>query len=286
MNRVPFEIPEPAGHHGRRPCASRGFTLLELLVTMTILSGMAAMIFGAFRMTSRFWTRGDQVIESSQRFRIMAQLFRKQISCAYSLDVRNQAFPPGMMNPNDPMVQQAMQQGMQAGSPMLATPVFLGGPTELRFVSMYPLRPMESAGMNVVRYRLRPMAEENGYELLETESLYLDRSMLLRMSPPLSSDQGGIVVFDHIQEMKFEYLDVDPLTGKTFWQQEWDSEILLGLPRAVALDLVLNEDVGRMGVKHRLVVPVIAEPFKGRSGMGGRGLFQQLNPQLQSPPQP
>ncbi len=258
-----------------------GFTLLELLVTMTILSGMAAMIFGAFRMSSRFWTRGDQVIESSQRFRIMAQLLRKQISCAFALDVRNQAFPPGTVLPTDP----TMMPGMQPGMAAMNTPVFLGGPTELRFLSVYPMRPMESAGLNLVSYRTRGMAEGDGYELVESETLYLDRSMLLR-NQYLSMDQKGLVVFDKIREMKWEYLDVDPLTRKTVWQSEWDSDQMIGLPKAVALELILNEDVGRMGNRHRIIIPVIAEPFKGKAGMGSRSLFQQLTPQSQPQPQP
>jgi prepilin-type N-terminal cleavage/methylation domain-containing protein len=254
---------------GRR---QRGFTLLELLVTMTILSAMAAMMFGAFRMSVRFWERGDLAIEGSQRFRIMTQLFRKQFGCAYALDVRNQPVLPGMGEQTDPNLQQALQN-MQTGAP-LNTPVFLGNATEVRFLSVYPLRLQENAGLNVIYYFVRPMPEGgDGMQLVEAETLYLNRAMLVASERVVPQGQE-VVVFDHLQEVKFEYLEVNPLNKKTAWQSEWSSERMQSLPAAVALDLLFLEDVGKMGKKHRLIVPIFSQPFRGRGSIGNPNLFR------------
>jgi len=46
---------------------NRGFTLLELLISLTILSLVTVLIFGAFRMGIRAWEKGERNIDGRQR---------------------------------------------------------------------------------------------------------------------------------------------------------------------------------------------------------------------------
>ncbi|HOO91604.1 MAG TPA: prepilin-type N-terminal cleavage/methylation domain-containing protein, partial [Syntrophales bacterium] len=59
---------------------NRGFTLLELLISLTILSLVTVLIFGAFRMGIRAWEKGERNIDGRQRERIVLDLIKRQLS--------------------------------------------------------------------------------------------------------------------------------------------------------------------------------------------------------------
>jgi prepilin-type N-terminal cleavage/methylation domain-containing protein len=263
----------------RRILASvRGFTLLELLVSLTILAAMAGMLFGSFRMSAKAWNRGEQAAEGAQRFRIMADLMRRQLSCAYSLDVRQ------LNNPMDPNSAQDSPGRPQLPGGMLpqrvmtqngGVPFFKGTMTGLKFTGLYPLRPHENTGMLLIDYTVEGASDGSGYLLLERESRYLGSEFLRNESLFLGGQAiRSNVVFEKLQEARFQYFGVDPLSGAASWEDSWDSEIKDGLPKAVALDIILNEEIGRMGMQHRFLVPIVAESFRSRNRRAVEQLFQ------------
>jgi prepilin-type N-terminal cleavage/methylation domain-containing protein len=259
---------------------AKGFTLLELLVSLTILSAMAAMLFGSFRMSVKAWNRGDQVAEGAQRFRIMADLMRRQVSCAYSLDIRQLNNPRENEANEDIQARQQLQnRGMlrTVGAMGLGgTPFFKGTSTGLKFTGLYPLRPHENAGMLLITYSVEGASDGSGYMIIEQESRYLGSDILLKESLFLGGSQTkSEVVFEKLEEARFQFFGIDLLTGAATWEDSWDSEAKDGLPKAVALDIVLREEIGRMGTRHRFLMPVVADSFRSRTREGVRALFQQ-----------
>jgi general secretion pathway protein J len=67
---------------------SRGFTLLELLVAMTLLALLVAALAGGLRFGSRAWETGESRLEHLERMLITHGFLRRQIGRAYPLPER------------------------------------------------------------------------------------------------------------------------------------------------------------------------------------------------------
>ena len=68
---------------------NKGFTLLELLVSMTILSIVAVLILQALRISNQAWEKGESSINHTQRSRITLDTVFKQLSSAYLFTVKD-----------------------------------------------------------------------------------------------------------------------------------------------------------------------------------------------------
>lgn len=62
-----------------------GFTLIEVLLAITLVSLIMAMAYGGFRASIRATTSGEALIEETNRLRITHQFVRTQLSQALSL---------------------------------------------------------------------------------------------------------------------------------------------------------------------------------------------------------
>ena len=56
-----------------------GFTLLELILAITIMGTVVLVAMGAFRIGQRSWEKGDAVAEQNQRLRIAVERIRQQL---------------------------------------------------------------------------------------------------------------------------------------------------------------------------------------------------------------
>jgi prepilin-type N-terminal cleavage/methylation domain-containing protein len=66
----------------------QAFTLLELLISMTILSVIIVIILSGFHIGTRSWETGEQRVEKNQRLRIAAIQLREEIRSAFALKVK------------------------------------------------------------------------------------------------------------------------------------------------------------------------------------------------------
>lgn len=66
----------------------KGFTLLEILIAMTILSLIAVLIGSSLRLGIRAWERGEADIESSQNIRFFVERLSRQIKSAYPYQIQ------------------------------------------------------------------------------------------------------------------------------------------------------------------------------------------------------
>lgn len=66
---------------------SHGFTLLELLISITILGIMMAVIMGSLRLGSRAWEKGEAKAEFNQKLRVVLDHMLEEIRSAHSLHI-------------------------------------------------------------------------------------------------------------------------------------------------------------------------------------------------------
>ena len=73
-------------------CGSRdqkGFTLLELLVGMTVFSLLVVTLYSGFRLATRSWEAGAGSTEASNERRLASAFIRRQLGNAFGLAVRD-----------------------------------------------------------------------------------------------------------------------------------------------------------------------------------------------------
>ena len=77
--------------------SSSGFTLLELLISLTILAVIVVIVFGALRVGVRAWEKGEKDIDARQRHRIVLDLFKRQLTSISLKKVRNAGKQPFLL---------------------------------------------------------------------------------------------------------------------------------------------------------------------------------------------
>jgi general secretion pathway protein J len=75
-----------------RSSASQGFTLVELLVALTLMALLSLVLFGGLRFGVRVWETGGETVSQASRIEAVQNLLRSQVSQAHLPQQR--AAPP------------------------------------------------------------------------------------------------------------------------------------------------------------------------------------------------
>ena len=216
-----------------------GFTLLELVVALTLLVVMAVGVWTALTMCINAWTRGIEAIDVNQRERNTHDLVRKQIASAYPV------------LPSSGISLSGVQQNAVNSIIAANTPVFSGGETSLRFVSPNSLLSVDSAGLVLVTYEVGVDSNNNIF-LVQREAPYVGQSV----------DDGWFTssayVFYNLKELTFEYYDTGDAGEPAEWFTEWDTLGKRRLPAAVRISMLYKDaDIGSPGMQ--MIIPLRAQ---------------------------
>ncbi len=184
----------------------RGFTLIEVLLAITLLSMILAMAVGGLRAAQRASTTGEAVIEQTNNLRVVHQFVRRQLSLAQALII---------------------EQEEDDEFPIR----FIGDKDWVRFVAPMPGY-LSYGGAYVQQLAIEP--GPNGRELV----FYY--AMLNGYEPGEIEDTEGIVLLDGLNGGEFWYLSEDPETLQPLWDNVW--EMVDQLPMAVELDLDVERE--------------------------------------------
>jgi prepilin-type N-terminal cleavage/methylation domain-containing protein len=225
-----------------------GFTLLEMLVAVTLVAIMAISLWAVFRISIRSWSLGTGFMDANQRHRSILNLVRKQLASAYGLLAVNYALPagPGAL-------------------------VFSGTEDSLQFISLNSLQFQESPGLTLVSYEV-DQGPDGNYALVEKEARYLGR--MPEEGTPFAASKA-IPIFENLSSCLFEYFDPGNAETAAQWVREWDGQKLGRLPVAVSFTMLARDPKGNPLNRH-MVVPVKSEPYDWRgqfvNPFGGRGM--------------
>ncbi|RZB38044.1 MAG: general secretion pathway protein J [Desulfobacteraceae bacterium Eth-SRB2] len=202
---------------------NNGFTLLELLMSLSILSIIVVIIFGALRIGVRAWEKGEKQVDAHQRQRIVLDLMKQQLSSIRLKKIKNEG---------------------QAS-------FFLKGDSKsLEFVSGVSMIPRNTFETVYVKYQVKN--EERNAERL----FFFEKNLvLIERDHDLAEldDQAFHELIPEVQSVAFEYLKVLGQAGNHEWQPRWEPDTDVGVPLAVKIVLKENVKTAPITVMVRLV---------------------------------
>ena len=184
----------------------RGFTLVELLLAITLLSILLALAYGGFRASTRATDRGQDILQESSRLRLAHQFVHRQI---------NQMLP------------MSFSSREEGDEPM----VFEGDTNRIRYVGPMPGY-LGFGGPQV--QELSIINSDNGMALV------LSHALLQGFEEANMTERAPILLIDRIESATFMFQGRDEQGEPSSWQTTWDDTHIL--PLAVSLQMEFDEE--------------------------------------------
>lgn len=194
-----------SGTHFHR--GSRGFTLVELLLALTLMGMLMALAYGGLRAAIRATDRGQEVLEDSGRIRMAHQFVHNQL------------------NQMTPLVFDESEDRSERH-------VFIGAADRIRFVAPMP------GYLGFGGPQVQELAIVRGDEDLQ---LVLYHALLQGFEEALLYERDPIPLLENIERAEFSFLGRDENGELTGWTSTWQEPGML--PASVALNVEFVEDV-------------------------------------------
>jgi general secretion pathway protein J len=192
-----------------------GFTLLELLVAITLLGLLMAALFGGLRLGARVWERADVRLDASMRTQVVQDFVRQRLTEMLPLETT----PP------------------ELADAAVSEPAFVGTTAAVRFASSVPEN--LGAGIHLMELTLAESGDVEGAAdlVLRWRPLELDGQTAVEVAPEQR------VLIENVEALELSYFGaVDPAQPPGWWQT-WDGEA--ALPRLIRLRLSFPENDAR-----------------------------------------
>jgi general secretion pathway protein J len=237
------------------PSGRAGFTLLEVIITLTILGFIVLIISGAFRLGLSAWDRGEQTREEYQRQRTATQLISRQIKSVMPYKIKTQ----------------------KAEGDYLA---FEGKGQSLKFVSTLSLKAARPEGLVFAIYEFKE--DQEGGRLVVYEKRVVNKDFF-EEGP---KEEEGVSVLEGLSNVRFEYYrEEDPeKTRSEGWADEWNAKDERELPRALRMTVTFkNGKSEKEETQLTLLSSISAQKFEELkalpTGFGGRAIRRRLQGQ-------
>jgi general secretion pathway protein J len=227
-----------------------GFTLIEVIVTLTILGFIILMVSGTFRLGLSSWEKGDSIKEDFQKIRMISQLVSRQIKSAVPYKIKTE----------------------KAEGDYLA---FDGKAHSLRFVSALAMKPKRPEGFVYVVYQLKDEGEKNGRLIL-----YEQRALNRNFFEDDLKEDSALTLFEGVSQVRFEYYREadEEKNRKEEWVEEWNVKEEKELPKALRMTVTYwNERSKEEASPITILAPISAYQFeevrRGPLGLGRRTIL-------------
>ncbi len=173
-------------HSARR---DRGFTLVELIVAMTLFGLLITMLYGGLRFGARAWEASEEGLDETARLQVVQEFIRRELSQAYPV---------------------SSSEGAEPGDGS-----FAGGPEALAFVGLMPGH-LGRGGFSHLRFFLANDGD-NKRLVLAWRPFDPDPGRLED-----ETDDAQTVLLRGLADAEFSYFGtVDPGEPPE-WQEQWE----------------------------------------------------------------
>jgi prepilin-type N-terminal cleavage/methylation domain-containing protein len=181
----------------RIDAGAAGFTLIEVVLALTIFALMSAILYGAFALGHSALAKSEVNATRNQKRRSVGDLVGSYI---------HSAFP-------------------YRESPQAAAPFFVGEADNLTFVSAYS---HGMGGRGMAKIQITADEDKNGWTVLRLEETTPVR---INEEAGATGQVHSVVLEDGIRAFHLAYLD--PQGEEESWEERWDAGERRALPRAV-----------------------------------------------------
>ena len=201
---------------------SNGFTLIEVVLALSIFALMGAILYGAFSLSHTAVAKSDANSTRNQKQRVIADLLGSYI---------RSTFP-------------------YRDSPQEQSVFFDGETDRLTFISAYS---QAMGGRGMARISIVVDEDTNGRAALK-----LEESAPVRLSSDAGStgQSHSVVMQENVREFRLGYLD--PQSEDENWEERWDGREKRILPRAVRLSY-LNDSGKEVRWTFPVMMSVLAQ---------------------------
>jgi general secretion pathway protein J len=205
-----------------------GFTLIEMLLAISIFSMVVAIIFSSFSVGLGSWEKGERDIEYYQRLRSVTELLFRQINSTYPYSIT-----PGELDKHKKFF------------------AFFGESDSIKFVSYANLH-KRAAGLSLLELWVK---EGEGLMLGEEAALVSNLSDLEDID--LREEDRSVLLFPEVKKIDLRYFGRKTKNDEGEWLERWDpKDKKQNLPLFVEIMLSLTEKEDEESSR-RLIVPIM-----------------------------
>jgi len=210
----------------------RGFTLIELMLAITIFAMVVGVIFSSFQVGISAWQGGERDIVFYQSMRAVSDLLLREISgaCAYKIN-------PGETDRHKDFS------------------AFFGASDSVTLVTSATLH-NATGGLSLIEIWCE---NDRGLMIAETPALFTDYEEMRAIN--LRDDGHAALVSGWVKKIKMRYC-MRGEDDKNTWTEQWDPRDSDGHDLPLMVEIVLLfEDVRGREIEQAVLVPVMSIPF-------------------------
>ncbi len=186
-----------------------GFTLIEVLIAMTLLSIMVVLLFSSLKICAQSWEQGESKIAEVNEVAVVYNFFQRHLSAA--MPVSNDFSQNGMDAAGQPGMDSTVASGAVIENKGKNFS-FQGKRNSLQFVSVFPAS-VGRAGMQL--FSVQP--ERDGKEQVIKVTL----TPFFPVTEGEEWNQEEVVLLKHVSDFELSYFGAVEDGSKSGWQDEW-----------------------------------------------------------------
>ncbi len=196
-----------SGSFDHIPGRLRGFTLIEVLIAMTLLSIMMVLLFTSLKICADSWERGENKITDVNEMAVVYNFFQRDLSIAKPLW-------------KDLPVEEDKSFSFQGSS------------QSLQFVSAFPA----SAGRSGLQMFSLNLLEENNEQVINVTIV-----PFIRLTEGEKLQKEEVTLLKHVTDFTLSYFSSASEISESVWTDEWLNKE--ALPRLVKINIKLDNGI-------------------------------------------